>query len=229
MTSMKQIELQEMNYTQLLSSCIGIAMQKHQQLLSYFSNHKWKIDFNKGLLYVWDQSFPISWIGNEQDTGKRWLWGCNQYCRFSSCVIDDTFDFFLSPTIRRLPEIKDIEILTNNQVNGKNIASIMSCFIDNSSYFEIEYYRGRGYVLVKDLMKELFVALDAKALKKLIEDIIQTTEVDHYVLVKSVLDFNDKFWILKENVIQTTCLKDNLCFHFKDSKINRITIENITY
>lgn len=214
---------------QELSKASGIVMAHQLKMKERVTqNKKCKIDLNKGTISFGLKKYKIQVLGTESEGKNTWLWGWAN-------------DIFSEEVCKSAKEIKDkgkeleIEqfftdkIDITEEINGETI-SILSCEMieENVCYYSIKGEKEKLYLLIYDLPEEIYGKINYDIFLESILSVIKSFELDHKLLVESMLEKSRITYKWDENMlIVDSNINARINYEEIDEKLKISSIENV--
>lgn len=202
---------------QELSKASGIVMAHQLQMIErVIQNKKCKIDINKGTISFGLKKYKIQVLGKELKESNTWLWSWANDI-FSEKLIKVAKEIKAKGKELGMEQFFTDKIDITEEFNGETI-SILSCEMikENVCYYSIKGKKETLYLLIYDLPEEIYEKISYKIFLESILSAIKSFELDHKLLVKSMLEKSRIMYKWDENMLTV------------DSNINaRINYEEI--
>lgn len=181
----------DFKFDNIFSICIGKSYLFQKRFINYLGEYdSWNTNIKEGKLKLGDRIFNVEYIGTTSNTDNYW------YSSELESVIPDEYVDLMVNTRKymetlNINELTQGKIMLNGDINGYNLSMIYIAFAPQN----VAYFCGSGnaniYMFVKDLPEDIFRKMNSVEFIPCIMEIISDFDVNHKLLVESLLIEND--------------------------------------
>ena len=200
----------EIDFKNVFSICIGKSYLFQKRFIDSLGNYdRWSTDVKEGLLKLDDKIFNVEYIGTTGNDDPYW------YSADVERVIPENYTSLIVNSKKNMEALNfsklvDKKIFIVDFINAYNLSMIYIAFAPEN----VAYFCGSGdpsiYMFVKNLPDSIFRKIEAYEFTTFVMDVISKFDVNHILLVKS---------ILLENSIDFVETNNSIIAKFKDSTL----------
>lgn len=210
MLKKKTLELLSKNkdFKSIFSICIGKSWLYQNRFKEYLGKYgSWDTNVKEGVLKLDDKEFSVEYIGTTSNSDNYW------YSAELENVIPDNYIDLMMNTRKimesfSIPFLTEGKILIDREVNAFNLSMIYIAFAPQNT----TYFCGSGntsiYMFVKNLPNDIFRKIEAREFVAHVPEILSDFDVDHKLMIQSLLSENDIEYQMDEKSIVATFRED---------------------
>ena len=209
----------EIDFKNVFSICIGKSYLFQKRFIDSLGNYdRWSTDVKEGLLKLDDKIFNVEYIGTTGNDDPYW------YSADVERVIPENYTSLIVNSKKNMEALNfsklvDKKIFIVDFINAYNLSMIYIAFAPEN----VAYFCGSGdpsiYMFVKNLPDSIFRKIEAYEFTTFVMDVISKFDVNHILLVKSILLDNSIDFVETNNSIIAKFKDSTLTINFNENDL----------
>lgn len=183
--------LDKANWKEVLSACVGKMLLIQSRMNEHVvKSQNWSVNFSKGTITFGKDEYPVQLLGSESYVSDTWLWGWEDINNTPENVLELVNRVYNYGEKWALAPLTTAYLNLTPLENGFTF-SIVSCGLEEDyGIYRCPYDKGDAFVAVENLPDAVISSGNALEISGIINQSISTYELDHKILVCSLLNWN---------------------------------------